>query len=833
MRSRHRIHDGWWFHRGELATPPSRGSSKAGACGGASDLVTDELPAGAHAGDADLLGAMIPGFAEASPAARPGSLGTGWRDVRLPHDWRIEQAPSPDGPIWQAFLPGGIAYYRRRFPMPEHRPGDRIVLEFEGVMRDATVWCNGFFLGDHLSGYTGFRYDVTELLRSRDEGDNVVLVRCDTTAAEGWWYEGGGIYRNVWLTTLPSLHVDLDGVWVTTPDVAPDHATIQAAVTVRNHAADPVDARVRTIVIDPGGTIVAAAQADVTVPASDAATAITRSAVPSPRLWAIHDAQLYVLTAEIEVDGTVIDRTHTCFGIRTIEFRPGHGLFVNGKHVLLQGANIHQDFAGVGVALPDRIIEHKLRLLTEMGCNAVRSAHHPPAPALLDAADRLGLLVIAENRLMSTAPPYLADLENMVITGRNHPCVFLWSLENEEYLEGTERGTRILGALVRTVRRLDPTRPTIVGGARDFDSPFFDVADVVGAHYQSLNQLIGEVQALRPASPLVADEEGLFPTVRGQYDDDHVRGLPSSFGTSMGLFGAFPKIMAAVTGRDPIDYDLGATWRWFIEHPEAAGGFVWAGFDYFGEPTPMHWPVMVSNYGAMDLCGFPKDYYWLLRSWFRPEPLVHVLPHWTWPGSEGKPLRVWAYSNCDEVELLINGAVIDRRPVVDHIAKWDDGIVYEPGVLLARGLRAGIVVAEHRSETAGPPRRLNCTLEPAILRGDGDDVAIVTVAVEDADGRLCPWADDDIVFDVVGPAELIGVGNGDPTSLEPHKGRHRRAFRGRALALVRALAGPGGTVDVHVSAERLQEGSLSFVVTPADDRTGDDWRSHAREPVIS
>lgn len=805
MRIRRRLDNGWLFYQGELKVPPGRGATKAGTCGGVSDRVAEELSdddlrdVTARASNVEAIFAHEPPPGIGMAAAQ---LGDGWKQVRVPHDWRISQTPTPDGPLWQAFSPGGIAYYRHTFASLDWEEHTRTVVEFDGVMRDATIWCNGFLVGDHLSGYTSARFDLTELLRYGDEGLNVLLVRCDTTTPEGWWYEGGGIYRDVWLVRHPDVHVDDDGVWVTTPEVTADAATVRVVTSVRNQSADDVTVPVTTCVegAAPSTQIVA-------VPAGGTAEMVTEVTILSPELWDIGRGRLYTVTSDVGAD-----RVETTFGIRTIEVHGTDGVFLNGQRVRFQGANLHQDFAGVGVAVPDRIVEHKLRLLQEMGCNAVRSAHHAPSTAFMAAADRLGMLVIAENRLLSTAAPYVADLGQLVRRCRNHPSIFAWSLENEELIEDTEQGTRILRRLANLVRQLDPTRPTMVGAdglnCYTTQTAYFHTVDIVGVHYRALNNTMAELHATMPKTAVVADEDGLFPTVRGQYEDDEVRGWASSFGTAMGMVAVLPALHAAKSGRSVAEYDLGATWQWFADHPESGGGFVWSGMDYFGEPTPTRWPVTVASYGAMDICGFPKDYYWLLRSFFRPEPLVRVLPHWTWPGHEGRQIRLWVYSNCDEIELIVNGLSLGSRRVVNNIAKWDDGVAYTPGTLVALGRRNGEVVAEFGSQTAGPPAQLRAAVAPAVVAADGHDVALTSVAVEDAEGRLCPWADDDVIFDVDGPGEVIGVGNGDPTSLEPHVGSRRRAFRGRCLAIVRAT-GPGA-VTVHATAHGLASGSVSF-----------------------
>lgn len=810
-RRTHLLTTNWMFHQGELDVPPARLSSKGGGCGSVSDLVRDE-----RSSDADnqlaALAALVPGIEQVLNVRVVETIGSQWKPVVLPHDWRIEQTPQPDGPLFQAFLPGGVAYYRLRFSVSASERGRHLTVEFDGVLSDATVWCNGFLLGDHPSGYTGFRFDLTDVLRYGDEGANVLLVRCDTTAPEGWWYEGGGIYRDVRLISRAPVHLDDDGIWITTPEMDDQRTLVRVVSTICNTTEQTVSAQVKTTLIAPTGAVVGSAEQRVELPALARIDVTEELIVEAPERWAPRWGKVYTAQVTIITPEGNIDELATMFGIRTIEFRGAEGLFVNGEPVLLQGANLHQDFAGVGVGVPDRIAAYKLELLAEMGCNAVRSAHHPSSSAFLDAADHLGLLVIAENRLLSSAPGFLQDLEWLIRRDRNHPSIFLWSLENEEILQGTEQGKRILTTLVRQARQLDPTRQLSVGGNSHFESDYYRLVDVIGTHYTSQQGTIDRVHGMHPDRPHLNDEEGLFPTVRGQYEDDTVRGLPSAFGTRMGLFGAMRLLKARMTRTEVSEPEPGKPWQWFVDHRHAGGGFVWSGLDYFGEPTRMAYPSVGSSYGAMDICGYPKDYYWLLRSFFRSEPLVHILPHWTWPGREGEKLRVWAYTNCDEVELLMNGEVVGRRQAQDHIVRWDEGILYQPGELVARGYRDGQVIVETRTQTTGPGCALRVELDRKVIRGDGRDVALAHVTVVDAQGRLAPWAEDTLTFTLEGPGTIIGVGNGDPTSTEPNKGKYRRAFRGRCLAIIQGQAEATGPISVSVRADGLVGAEATLVL---------------------
>ena len=715
---------------------------------------------------------------------------SGWQEVRLPHDFVVggefdpRGADKPGGKrpgfneLWydrdHGYQPKGVGWYRRSFDLPAADAGRRIWLEFDGVYRNSDVWINGEWLGHHWSGYTGFHYDITDA--AHFGGRNVVTVRADADWDEGWWYEGGGIYRHVWLTKLDPLHVGRWGTFVTTPEVTAESAGVRVETTVVNEADQAADATLRTSVLDAGGNSVATTEATGTVPAAGELEFVQTMAIDSPALWSLGSPHLYTLHTTLETRGRVTDRTETPFGVRSFRFG-GDGFFLNGEHVKINGANLHTDFAGVGVALPDRINAYRLEKLKEMGANAIRTSHNPPAAEVLDAADRLGMLVLVENRHMGTSEDVIGTVESMVRRDRNHPSVIGWSMNNEGLRQGTEVAGQQLRAMHAAIKRLDPTRPTTgnvgpltgatspdeIGTERDLIS-LAEVIDVRGFDPRNYD----EYHAANPDRPMLALETGYDLTTRGVYADDEARGHHSSYDTS-----------------------ADQTWGRIAETEYVAGGFVWNGMDYRGEPFPFDWPVVTAQYGFMDTCGFPKDNYFYYRSAWSSGPFVHLFPHWNEPPlREDGMVEVRSFNNCDSVELFLNGESQGRQDREPYSGlSWQ--VPWEPGSLSATCYRDGAVVAEARRETTGAPAGIALTPDRTSINADGEDVSLVRVGIVDAEGRTVPTAGNEVQFRLEGPGEIIGVGNGDPSSHEADLAENRRAFNGLALVIVRAAKQPG------------------------------------------
>ena len=733
--------------------------------------------------------------------ADPKFDASGWRELDLPHDWAVEAPFDGKGShshgykaIGRNFPGRSVGWYRKTFTVPATDLGRRIALEFDGVHRDSQVWVNGFYLGREPSGSTSFRYDITDYLNYG--GTNTVAVRVDVTMEEGWYYEGAGIYRHVWLTKTAPLHVAPWGTFVTT-DVRDDFSTadVTARATVVNDGTAAAAFQLEQTILDPDGESIATKTLfPLSVAPGEAADFSVVMPVAQPRLWSLEMPALHKLVTIVrDAAGTVVDRYETSFGIRTIRWDPNQGFFLNGQHVLLKCTNNHQDHAGVGVAVPDALWDFRVKRLKEFGSNAYRTSHHPPAPELLEACDRLGMLVLDENRLMGSNPQQLGTLEAMIRRDRNHPSVILWSVGNEEWaIEGNEKGARITATMQAFAHRLDLTRRTTVAISGGWGDGSSTTADVMGYNYFTHGST-DEQHAKFPHQPGVGTEETTDQGTRGNYFDDKARAhqIPPAKGDSGG------------------NVEIG--WQHFTTRPYLAGLFYWTGFDYRGESNPFGFPAISSQYGIMDTCGFPKDQYYFLKSWWTDEAVLHVFPHWNWPDKIGQTLKVGCYSNHEAVELFLNGVSLGKKdmPRNGHL-EWQ--VVYQPGVLEARGYRGGKVVQTTRIETTGAPTKLALTPDRHVIRADGADVVVFAASTVDAQGRYVPTANMLVKFAVAG-GRIIGVGNGDPSCHEPDKGSERSLFNGYAQVIVQATH-EAGEIRLTAQADGLAPAEIVVASEP-------------------
>lgn len=690
-------------------------------------------------------------------AASPSFDDRAWRVVDLPHDWAVELPFDSTGspshgykPLGKKFPATSIGWYRKTFSIPESDLGRRIAIQFDGVFRNSEVWVNGFYLGQEKSGYSSFRYDITDYLNYG--GKNVVAVRVDASLEEGWFYEGAGIYRDVWLNVAEPLHIAPWGTFVSS-EVAKNSARVTARAKIENDERTGTHFRIEQSILNAKGRQVARAELDgLTLGASGAGEFSVDMKVDGSHLWSPESPYLYTLVTKVFSGDTLVDRCRTRFGIRSIRFDPNKGFFLNGKHVEIRGTNDHQDFAGVGTAVPDPLQVFRVKRLKAMGSNAIRCAHNPPAPAFLDVCDSLGMLVIDENRLMGTSPEQLDQLKRMIVRDRNHPSIILWSIGNEEWdIEGNVKGARIARDMQDFAHRLDPTRPTTAACSGGWGHGISRVIQVMGYNY-IFNGDIDRHHAEFPDQPSVGTEETTSHATRGVYATDPAEGHMAQTDRMPGVHG--------------IEYGM----KFYSERPFLSGLFFWTGFDYRGEPNPFGWPQVASQCGILDMCGFPKDIYYYLQSQWTDRPVLHLLPHWNWSsaGNQKKIVDVWAYSNCDSVVLFLNGSDLGVRPVPKYShAEWK--VEYEPGTLVAKGFKAGMEIAADTVETTGKPAALVLVPDRSEIAADGNGVSVVTVRVEDSKGRTVPDADNMVVFTVTGPGKIIGVGNGDPSSHEPEQ----------------------------------------------------------------
>ncbi len=679
---------------------------------------------------------------------------SGWQNTDLPHDWAVElpfkEAPilphQGGKPVGREYPETSIGWYRRVFDIPAMDRGKRIAVEFDGVFRQAMVIFNGHYLGENFSGYSPFRFDLTDFVNFGDK--NVLTVRVDATLGEGWFYEGAGIYRHAWLTKINPLHVAHWGNYVRS-EVKGQSATVFITTEVANESDQEKICRITSRIVDADGKTVATAQTTpAKIPSWGSYTFESQTMVRNPLLWSIEDPHLHRLFTTVESDAEATDREETTFGIRTVHFDADHGFFLNGKPVKMKGTCNHQDHAGVGAALPDRLQYYRIERLKEMGSNAYRTSHNPPTPELLDACDRLGMVVMDETRMMSSSPEGLSQLERLVRRDRNHPSVVIWSLGNEEREQGSERGARIVTTMKRLTRRLDPSRLVTVAMNGAWGKGVSNVVDVQGFNYAgggggaALAKNIDDYHRAFPKQPLVGSETSSAYSTRGIYANDKANGYLSAYDVN------FPRYTTSNEN----------WWKVYDERAFLAGGFAWTGFDYRGEPSPYEWPCISSHFGLIDTCGFPKDNYFYFQAWWGTKPVLHLFPHWNWNGKEGQEIDVWCHSNLESVELFLNGTSLGAKKI-ERNSHMEWKVQYTPGVLEALGSAGGKVVLTEKRETTGAPAKLVLRPDREKISADGEDLSVIAVEVVDAQGRLVPVASNEIKFKISEAGRLIGVGN--------------------------------------------------------------------------
>jgi beta-galactosidase len=721
--------------------------------------------------------------------AKVGYDDSKWRKLNLPHDWAVELPFMWDEelkshgykPLGRRYPATSVGWYRREFDIPATDAGRRVVVEFDGAFRDVIVFVNGCFVGRNDNGYAPFHFDISDFLALGAK--NCIVARVDSSFGDGWFYEGAGIYRHVWLTKTDSLHLGKWDSWVRTSGISDASATLALGTHVRNEGKIVESASVSWEILDANGNTVAKAEAAAQQIAIDANVAFTATAqLPRPALWSIDSPNLYTAVITVKTNGTTRDVERVTFGVRTAEFTADKGFFLNGKQLKIQGTCNHQDHAGVGAAVPDRLQYFRLAVLREMGCNAVRTSHNMPTPEWVAACDRMGVMMMCETRQMSSNPEGLAQLEVMVKRYRNSPSIILWSIGNEEgHLQGdeAEEGVKIAATMVRRCHELDPTRVVSAAVNGDNSKGNSDSLDIIGFNY--MLQFPDSFHKKHPEKPIYGSETASTIATRGVYQTDKLRNTLSAYDVNQPGWGQTAE----------------EWWTFYATREWEAGGFAWTGFDYRGEPTPYGWPSINSQFGIVDMCGFPKDDFFYYKAWWGKEPSLHLFPHWNFEGREGEEIPVWVFSNLDEVELLVNGKSVGRQKV-PHLSHVEWKVRYEPGMIEAHAYKDGKIALTEKRETAGPVVQLRLTADRTEINADGEDLAILKVDAVDSAGRAVPTASNLINFKITGEGALIGVGNGDPNCQESDKEPRRSLFNGLAQVILQSTKTPG-TIEIEAS----------------------------------
>ncbi len=726
-----------------------------------------------------------------------------WQKVTVPHDWAIElpfvKVNNFDvmahgyKPLGGLFPASSIGWYRKHFTVNKTDSGQRYQIQFDGIARDANIWINGFYLGNNKSGYIGVNYDVTDFINF--DKDNVIVVRADATQFEGWFYEGAGIYRHVWLNQYSNLHIAKDGVFAFST-VQKNGTSITVETALENNNFTTSSTTVTAFLKDRNGAIVARSKGQpLTVDPGNSSTVKQTIKIANPKLWSLEDPYLYRIVVELSTGSTITDVSTFRFGIRTIAIQV-NGVFLNGKYIKIYGVNNHQDHAGLGTALPDYMQYYRIELLKNLGANAYRTSHNAPTPELLDACDSLGMLVLDEQRLLTSSAEYLNQFDRLIKRDRNHAAVFLWSIGNEEgWIQTTDHGKRIAQTFIARQKQLDPSRTCTY--AADVANVFNGVNEVIpvrGFNYRQYG--VEAYHKDHPLQPIIGTEMGSTLTTRGIYQKDSLRAyLP--------------------------DQDITAPWwasraeEWWklaAENTYWLGGFVWTGFDYRGEPTPYEWPNINSHFGIMDVCGFPKNIYYYYQSWWTDKDVLHISPHWNWRGKEGTPIDVWVNTNADNVELFLNGKSLGKKdmPRNSHL-QW--AVNYAPGILQAVAYKKGRKLTAS-VETTSQAAEVVMTPYKTTILADGKDAVVVNISVVDKQGREVPDADNLINFSIEGSGKIIGVGNGDPSSHEADKCAagtwHRALFNGKCQVIIQSDK-QAGAIKFKASAIGLWDGSTDII----------------------
>lgn len=804
---------------------------------------------------------------------------SGWRPVTLPHDFVVEgnyvRKPGEGNEMQSipemesvdsrhmagGLLEGNVAWYRKRFALPKELSGKRVLLHFDGVYRNSTVYVNQYYVGDYENGYTSFYYDITDFLY--EEGENLVAVRVDATGREGWWYEGGGIYRNVWLEVKEAVFLKPWGVFVNSAvDWENRTAQLEIRTEVSSKLLEVSKVTIESVIRNAEGAVVKRLESALELDAWAECENRVCTELADVQLWDLDNPYLYKLESKLYVqekseicngtgaetgnteyaeaeegnvgtieknkmqhvnekcglaehsyaDRRLVDSCVTNFGLRDITFTPDNGMLLNGRKVSVKGLCCHHDHAGVGIAVPESVQEYRIAQMKRMGANGYRCAHYQPTTELLDICDRMGMLVLDETRRMSSAPRDIEQLRTLIKRDRNHPSVFLWAIGNEEiFCQDRKECAKTTITMRSEVRKLDPTRPITSAvvcwnGVERFEHagayiPVTKELDVMGFNY--CKTAWDDYHEQMPGQPVIITEASSNSGTRGCYSTREEKGH----------YYIYDKDNAekCLNKRKAVKLNMGEEeWKYFAERPYLAGIFLWTGIDYRGEPTPLSYPAISTQFGILDYCGFEKDNFYYYKSWWTEEPVLHVFPHWNLQGREGEPVEVYCYSNLEEAELFVNGRSYGRKAMERNwYLSWEN-VIYEPGTLMVKGYKADKEALQKTVETTKPAHAIQLTPYKEVLSGN-EDAAIINVSIVDEAGRTVPNADNEITFTVEGEGEFLGVGNGNPGSHESDKVPVRRAFNGLCQLLVRTTGKPG-SITVTAKSDGLKGGACTVTV---------------------
>ncbi len=738
-----------------------------------------------------------------------------WRKLNLPHDWAIEGPFSKDVYFQGGFLPyPGVGWYRKSFDISAM--DKNVLLEFDGIMMNAKVWLNSQYVGEWAFGYSSFALDITKFIKHNQK--NVLAIRVENTDYSSRWYPGSGIYRNVWLTIKNPIHVSHWGTFVTTPEISDDKATIQVKTWIDNKSKITEDVQLKTTIFDAAGSEIINSTKDVSIKSDETVNILQNLQVPNPKRWDIKNPYLYLAVSKILVNNRIVDEYETPFGIRTFKFDADKGFSLNGRHIKINGVNMHHDLGPLGAAVSYRATERQLEILKEMGVNAIRTAHNPPSPEQLDLCDKMGILVMDEafdewrkskhnvkNSYSSLFDQWAErDMRALVKRDRNHPSVILWSTGNEVPELGTLDGKKSAKMLADICRELDPTRPVSSGIhlSVKIDRELMDIFDVAGFNYW--HEKLEDLHKTYPDKPILVTEASAVLSSRGEYHFPVKRVYRGWQHESMQI-SSYDLVNTGFGTLPDVEFKLQDDFEWL------AGQFVWSGFDYHGEPDPYEdiWPAHSSYFGIVDMCGFPKDRFYLYQSQWSEKPMVHLLPHWNWEGREDKVTPVYVYTNGSSAELFINGKSmgLKKKKKGEYRLKWDD-VVYQPGSIKAVAFDSkDRQVAEKEIKTADMPSKINLIADRNKITADGEDLSFITVQVMDENNIFCPTADNLISFNIEGEGEIAAVGNGNPISHESYQASKRKAFNGLCMLVIRARE-KEGEIRIIASSPGLEKSEI-------------------------